>query len=430
MQKFNTLVVVGAQWGDEGKGKMTDFFGQKADIVARFAGGDNAGHIINFNGRKQKVTIIPSGIFNPNTVNIIGNGCVVNLTKLTSEYNELKANNKQLGELLISNRAHIILPYHHEIDAAQEESKGDLKIGTTKKGIGPAYQDKVSRIGIRLCDINQKDFKSKLKNIVIFQNKYLKNIYNVEPLKFDSIYNELISCYKQIENKIIDTGLYLDKAIDDKKKVLFEGAQGALLDIDHGTYPFVTSSNTSANNASLGSGFSHKKIQTTLGVVKAYNTRVGAGAFPTELNDEIGNKIRKAGNEYGSNTGRPRRVGWLDGVALNYAIRTSGIDNIFITLLDVLTGFDKIKICYKYVVDNNELETIPPTNTDYQKCKPVYMEMDGWNEDITNVKSLDELPINAQNYLKKIEQICNIKISGFSVGPDRTQTVVFDNFFN
>lgn len=424
MKKINSLVVVGSQWGDEGKGKMTDYFAQKADVVVRFAGGDNAGHIINFNGQKHKVTIIPSGIFNADVTSVIGNGCVVNLINLVKELKTIQASGVKLGKLLISDRAQLILPYHILIDGAQEEARGARKIGTTKRGIGPTYQDKAARLGIRIADLEEKDFKETFKEIFDYQMMFLNKMFNVESISFEETYNELIEAYNAIKDCVTDTGIFVEKVIKDGKKVLFEGAQGALLDIDHGTYPFVTSSNTSANNASTGTGISHKLINNTLGVVKAYSTRVGAGAFPTELLNKIGDGIRERGHEYGSNTKRPRRVGWLDLVALKHAIRTSGIDYLFITLLDVLSGIDELSICDKYVLDNKEIEFVPPTTSKHERCEVKYLSMPGWKEDITQVKSFDELPMNAKNYLNKIAEICEIEIAGFSVGPDRLQTVI------
>ncbi|AGR42541.1 adenylosuccinate synthase [Spiroplasma diminutum] len=429
MQKYNSLVVVGSQWGDEGKGKMTDYFAQKADLVVRFAGGDNAGHVINFNGQKHKVTIIPSGIFNKKVTSVIANGCVVNLLNLVKEFEVIKNSGVSYGNLLISDRVQLILPYHIKIDEAQEEARGENKIGTTKRGIGPAYQDKVSRLGIRLGELREENFKERFKIVFDYQMKFLKNMFNVEALDFDQTYNDLMDAYQKIKDKIIDTDIFIETAIKEGKKVLFEGAQGALLDIDHGTYPYVTSSNTSANNASTGSGISHKLIDSTMGVVKAYSTRVGAGAFPTELLNEIGDGIRERGHEYGSNTKRPRRIGWLDAVALKHAIRTSGIDSLFITLLDVLSGIDQINICVKYELNGKEINNVPSTNQMYEMCKPVYLENPGWSEDITGVTSFDQLPDEAKNYLKMIEKICEVKIAGFSVGPDREQTVILENIF-
>ncbi|AVN60095.1 adenylosuccinate synthase [Mesoplasma entomophilum] len=424
MRKINSLVVVGSQWGDEGKGKMTDYFAQKADVVVRFAGGDNAGHVINFNGQKHKVTIIPSGIFNPEVTSVIGNGCVVNLINLVKELETIQKSGVKLGKLLISDRAQLILPYHILIDGAQEEARGARKIGTTKRGIGPTYQDKAARLGIRIADIEEKDFKETFKEIFDYQMMFLNKMFDIASISFDKTYSELMKAYEVIKDCITDTGIFIEKAIKEGKKVLFEGAQGALLDIDHGTYPYVTSSNTSANNASTGTGISHKLINNTLGVVKAYSTRVGAGAFPTELLNEIGDGIRERGHEYGSNTKRPRRVGWLDLVALKHAIRTSGIDYLFITLLDVLSGVDQLMICDKYIFEGEEISYIPATSSKHEKCEAKYISMPGWKEDITQVKSFDDLPTNAKNYLNKISEICEIEITGFSVGPDRLQTVI------
>ncbi|WP_339034109.1 adenylosuccinate synthase [Spiroplasma endosymbiont of Cantharis rufa] len=429
MKKYNSLVVVGAQWGDEGKGKMTDYFAQKANLVVRFAGGDNAGHVINFNGQKHKVTIIPSGIFNRRVTNIIANGCVVNLLNLVKEFEIIKQSGVDYGNLLISDRVQLILPYHVMIDEAQENERGENKIGTTKRGIGPAYQDKVSRLGIRLGELGEENFKERFKLVFDYQMKFLKNMFNIESLDFENTYKDLIQAYNKIKERVIDTDSFIESAIKEGKKVLFEGAQGALLDIDHGTYPYVTSSNTSANNASTGSGISHKLIDSTMGVVKAYSTRVGAGAFPTELNNKIGEGIRERGNEYGSNTKRPRRIGWLDAVALKHAIRTSGIDSIFITLLDVLSGVDEINICIKYELDGKEINNLPSVNQKYGRCKPIYLSNPGWKEDITKVTSFDQLPHAARNYLMMIEKICEIKVSGFSVGPDREQTIILENIF-
>ncbi|QHX35597.1 adenylosuccinate synthetase [Spiroplasma sp. TIUS-1] len=427
MEKFKTLTVVGTQWGDEGKGKMTDYFAQQANIVARFAGGDNAGHVIKFNGQKHKVTIIPSGIFNKDIVNVIGNGCVVNLKSLVNEYNKIKETGLELGELYISDRAHLIFDVHKEIDGLQEEAKGANKIGTTKRGIGPTYQDKVSRIGIRLGELSEPNFKERFYSFMEEKNQYISKIYKSPKIDVDVEYKELMRLFEIIKVNVIDTGEYLYNEIKAGKKVLFEGAQGVMLDIDHGTYPFVTSSNTTANNASTGSGLPNKMISNVMGVVKAYTTRVGAGAIPTEQDNKIGDYIREKGNEYGSNTGRPRRVGWLDCVALKNAIRTSGIDYAFITLLDVLTGLEEIKICTEYELNGKRTSIIPSTNSQYEKCIPIYKTMKGWTEDITGVKTFKELPKAAIEYLKKIEAVCGIEVIGFSVGPDRTQTIIKRN---
>ena len=429
-QEYKTLVVVGSQWGDEGKGKITDYYAQDADMVVRFAGGDNAGHIIWNKGKKYKVTIVPSGILNPNVINVIGNGCVVNLTKLNSEMKILEDDGIDTKNLFISDRAHLIFQYHQEIDALQEESRPDnQKIGTTKRGIGPTYADKASRWGLRFCDFQEPNFKEMLAEQVEYHNQLITTIYQGQAIDFETVYQEITSQYEQIKDRIIDCGEFLDHAIRAQKKVLFEGAQGVLLDLDHGTYPFVTSSNTTANNVSIGVGIHNKLINKVIGVAKAYDTRVGAGGMPTELIDETGNRLRERGHEYGSNTGRPRRLGWFDAVAMNYSIRTGGLDALFITLLDVLDSEDTIKICIGYNYREQVINTIPASNTEYEKCTPVYEELPGWKTDITKVTSWDELPLNAKNYINRISELCNIPIQGFSVGPDRAQTInLLDKF--
>ncbi|AKX34702.1 adenylosuccinate synthetase [Spiroplasma litorale] len=430
MRKYNSLVIVGAQWGDEGKGKMTDYFGQKADVVVRFSGGDNAGHVINFNGEKHKVTIVPSGIFNKKTTNVIGNGCVINLDNLIKEIDVIEKFGTSHGNLLISNKAHVLMPYHIEIDNALENERKDFKIGTTKKGIGPAYNDKISRFGIRICDIPRPSFGEHLKATYDYNVKFLKKMFDIDfSITFEDLYDQLQAAYNKIKPWVTDCDIFVENAIKDGKNVLFEGAQGAMLDIDHGTYPYVTSSNTSANNASIGTGISHKLIEKTLGIVKAYCTRVGEGPFPSEINDEIANKIRTVGNEFGSNTGRPRRIGWFDAVALKHAIRTSGLDSIFITLLDVLTGIDTLNICVGYELNNKKISIMPNNANDLADCKPIYISTPGWTKDITKITSFIELPDEAKNYIKLIEKICEIKIDGFSVGPDRNQTILYEDFF-
>lgn len=424
MKNFNTIVVVGSQWGDEGKGKITDVIAESCDIVARFAGGHNAGHLVKIGDSKHKVTIIPSGIFRSNCISVIGNGCVVNLPYLVEEYEKVKKEfNGKIGKLLISDRAQLVMPWHPLLDELEEEARGSNKIGTTKRGIGPAYRDKVARINLRVGDIPLPNFKERLKNTFDYQNKVIQKIYNHTGIDFDPIYEELKEAYEKIKHMIIDCGEFLEQALKENKKVLFEGAQGALLDIDHGTYPYVTSSNCSANNVAVGVGIHHKWISTTIGLAKAYCTRVAEGAFPTELLNEVGDGIRERGHEYGSNSGRPRRIGWLDLVALKYAIRTSGLDEIFVTLLDVLTGIDELKVCVKYELDGRELNSIPATNEEYTRCKPIYKSFQGWTEDITRVKSKEQLPLNAQKYLDFIAKICDVSIAGFSVGPDREQTI-------
>ncbi|AVP49599.1 adenylosuccinate synthase [Williamsoniiplasma luminosum] len=428
---FKTLVVIGTQWGDEGKGKITDYFAQKAEMVVRFAGGDNAGHMIEFGGVRYKVTIVPSGIFNPKVKNIIGNGTVVNLEKLVSELAGLNQAGIDTSNLFISGRAHLILPFNLKIDELQEEFRKENKIGTTKRGIGPTYADKIARMGIRVHDVLQPNFKDILKESVDAHNKILKNLYESDiQFTFDEIYNNLMTNFDVIKNNILDTGELVADTIEQQKFVLFEGAQGILLDIDHGTYPFVTSSNTSANNASLGSGVHYKHIQKVVGVAKAYNTRVGTGGMPTELFDETGNRIRERGREYGSNTGRPRRVGWFDAVAMKYAIRVGGIDELFLTLFDVLDHEENLKICIAYELDGKQITSMPTSDQEFRRCKPIYVEVPGWKEDITKVRSYDELPENAKNYMNKIAEYSGAEFLGFSVGPDRAQTILLKGEFD
>lgn len=430
-KNYKSMVILGSQWGDEGKGKITDYFAQDADYVVRFAGGDNAGHIIVNDGVKYKVTIVPSGILNPKTTNIIGNGAVINMDRLIEEVGVLKQANINTSKLLISDRAHVIFEYNQMIDALQEESRKTRKIGTTKRGIGPTYSDKAQRIGIRICDFFEPNFKAILKENFIYHKDQIEKIYGENiSLNFEDFYTKQTNNFKKISDKIVDAGQLIQDAIIDNKKVLFEGAQGVLLDIDHGTYPFVTSSNTTGNNVSIGSGIHAKLINKVVGVTKAYNSRVGSGAMPTEQDNEIGERIRVNGNEYGSNTKRPRRVGWLDLVALKYAIRTGGIDELFITLLDVLDSEEEIKICVGYDYEKQQISTIPASNNEFEKCKPIFETLPGWKQDITKTTSFEELPINAQTYFKRISEFCEIEIMGFSVGPDRKQTIMMKREFN
>ncbi len=422
----NTLAIIGTQWGDEGKGKITDFFAQKYDFVVRWSGGNNAGHTVVFNNKKYKLNSIPSGIFNKTTINVIANGCVINLKKLISEIEYLKKEGFDCKNLRISNRTHLIFPYHLEMDFYQEKNRIN-SIGTTKKGIGPAYQDKACRDGIRMCDLfDDNTFKEKLKINLNFRNKIIKNIYNGKPLTLNSekIYNEYKKYFEKIKMLIVDTSILLNDAINNHKKVLFEGAQGVMLDLDHGTYPFVTSSNPCASSIPIGTGIACKYITNIIGVTKAYSTRVGEGAFPSEIKTELANHIRIKGNEFGVTTGRPRRIGWLDTVILKHSLRVSGIDSLAIMLLDVLNDLDEIKICIGYTLNNKKINYIPPLINDYIKCKPEFISMPGWKQKIENVKKISDLPENAQNYLKKITEILNIPINIISYGPDRKDTLI------
>lgn len=414
------VVVVGSQWGDEGKGKITDYLSQKADIVVRYQGGNNAGHTIEFNNQKFALRLIPSGIFSGNNV-VLGNGMVINPKALLEEMKYLNDANISTDKILISDRAHVILPYHIEIDALQEKYRGDKNIGTTKKGIGPTYVDKYARIGIRMGEfIDEELFKERLEEVLPLKKKeYPELTFTV-----DEIFNEYKEYAKILKPMVLDTSLVLDKAFEDNKKVLFEGAQGTMLDIDYGTYPYVTSSHPGANGVCEGTGIGPVMINEAIGIVKAYTTRVGSGAFPTEIDGEIAHYIREAGHEYGTVTKRPRRIGWFDAVVVNQSRRMSGLTGISLMLLDVLTGIETLKICTAYMLDGKMIHALPSTIKELDKVEPVLEEMSGWQEDITGVTSFDELPINCQKYLRRIEELIKCPIVMFSVGPDRKQTIV------
>ncbi len=426
---MSTLVVVGSQWGDEGKGKITDYLAQEADVVVRSQGGNNAGHTINFDGEKFALRSIPSGIFNPKIKNVMANGMVINPKQALEELAGLEARGITKYQLFISNRAHIVLPYHEMLDGAFEQFKGDKKIGTTKRGIGPAYADKANRIGIRMCDlINPTEFAKALKASLTIKNMELKML-NLPELNFDDIYNEYVEYGKKLSKFVCDTSLLLEEEIEKGSKILFEGAQGVMLCLDHGTYPYVTSSSPTGASVPLNAGIAPRYINNVLGICKAYTTRVGEGPFPTEIDGELANYIRERGHEYGTVTKRPRRVGYLDCVALNYARRVSGINYLSLMLFDVLSGIKKLKICYAYELDGKVLNTMPATIDELNRVKPLYVEMDGWDEDITHVSSFDELPENAKKYLKKIEELTKCEVVIFSVGPDRKQTIRLKEFF-
>ena len=420
---MNSLVIVGTGWGDEGKGKITDYLSKKFDICVRFQGGNNAGHTIKFNNNKYALNLIPSGIFNQNIQNIMSNGMVIDLKALVNEIDILKSKGFDCENLHISDRAHVLFPYHIQLDEIFENIKGNDKVGTTKKGIGPCYTDKAMRIGIRIGDLLNKDsFYKKLSQNVEYVNKLL-SIFNSTTFDVNELYNEYTSYANIIKPHIKDTSLFLMNALNENKKILFEGAQGIMLCLDHGTYPYVTSSSPSAASVALNCGIPPQSIQKVLGITKSYATRVGEGVFPTEIFSDISNTIRETAHEYGTTTGRARRIGWLDTVVLKHGKRISGITDLAITLLDVLTGFEKLKICTSYILDGKEIDYIPSTIEEFNKCKPVYIELNGWYEDISNVKSFDNLPKNAKNYIHKIEEITGINVSIISVGPDRKQTI-------
>lgn len=421
---MSSIVVVGSQWGDEGKGKITDFLSHDADVVARYQGGDNAGHTIVFNHETFKLRLIPSGIFYANKISVIGNGVVLNPKSLVNELKYLHNRGISTDNLKISNRAHIILPYHILIDQLQESAKAN-KIGTTNKGIGPAYMDKAERIGIRVADLLEKEtFAEKLKQNLTEKNRLLSKMYDQEPLQFSDIFNEYYEYGQILKPYVTDTSVIINEALDQNKHVLFEGAQGVMLDIDHGTYPFVTSSNPVAGGVTIGSGVGPWRINEVIGVCKAYTSRVGEGPFPTELNDSTGDFIRETGHEYGTVTKRPRRIGWFDSVVMRHAKRVSGLSHLSLNCLDVLTGLKTVKIAKAYKLNGKIIYNYPASLHEIEQCKPIYDELPGWNEDITQVKDFSDLPLNAQNYVKRISELVGVNLATFSVGPDRIQTHV------
>ena len=428
---MKTVAVVGSQWGDEGKGKVIDFLATQADVVVRGQGGNNAGHTLVVDGKKFALRLIPSGILNPNTINVIGNGIVFDPKGFFEEIEMLESNGISTKNIKISDRAHIVFPYHKELDGLAEEARGDNKIGTTKKGIGPCYMDKTERSGIRVCDLMDKEiFAKKLKLQVDAKNKLVTGVYGKEAMfDFDEIYNEFIVYAEKMRPYVEDTTVIVYDAIKANKKVLFEGAQGTLLDLDLGTYPFVTSSHPTSGGFAVGAGVGPNMIKDVVGIVKAYTTRVGEGPFVTELFDETGERIRTQGREFGTVTGRARRCGWFDAVIVKYAARVNGITSISFMLLDVLTGFDKIKICTAYKMGDKIINNFPASLEDLAKCEPVYEVLDGWNEDLTNIEKFEDLPENAKKYIARIEELIDVNIDLVSVGPNRTQTIIRRNIF-
>ncbi len=420
---MNTYVVVGTQWGDEGKGKIIDVLAPKADYIVRFQGGNNAGHTVVVNDEKFILQLLPSGIINSKGKCIIGPGVVVDIEVLLKEINELEKRGKNLDNLFIDERAHLIMPYHIEIDKAREEARGENKIGTTQRGIGPCYIDKIARNGIRTGDLLEMDrFKDKLMWNIKDKNDMLQR-YGKETFELEALYNKYVELAEKIKHRIIDAVSEVNEAVDNNKTVLFEGAQALMLDIDYGTYPYVTSSSPTAGGAAVGAGVSPRKIERVLGVMKAYTTRVGEGPFPTEEDNETGEILRKTGGEYGSNTGRPRRCGWLDLVIGKYAVMINGLTDIVLTKLDVLDGFDKIKVAVAYEIDGKRYVNYPPNLRKSKEVKVIYEEFDGWKEDISKIKDYNELPENCKKYIKFIEEFLGCSVSMVSVGPERTQNI-------
>ncbi|MBQ4092287.1 MAG: adenylosuccinate synthase [Firmicutes bacterium] len=423
------IILIGSQWGDEGKGKITDFLAERSDVIVRSQGGNNAGHTVISGNEEYKLHLIPSGILYKDSLNIIGNGVVIDLAVLLDEMDQLKERGVSFDHFYISDRAHLILPYHKVLDGLEEDAKGDAKIGTTKRGIGPAYADKVNRVGIRVCDLMEFDeFERKLKVVLKQKNTLLEKVYDHAPLDEAEIVAEFKVLAERVRPYVADTSVLLDGVLKDNKKVLFEGAQAVHLDIDHGTYPFVTSSSPAAGGALTGTGVGPTKIDQVIGVAKAYTTRVGEGPFPTELFDETGEELRKVGHEYGVTTGRPRRCGWLDAVLLRYSVRVSGVTDLALTKLDVLDGLDEIKVCVGYRYGEEELSEFPASLKRMENCVPVYETLPGWKEDITKCSSYDELPENAKAYIARVEELTGAPVSIVAVGPERNQTIVRKEF--
>lgn len=419
------LVLLGAQWGDEGKGKITDYLAERADYVVRYQGGNNAGHTVVVNGEEFKLRLIPSGIISGHATCVIGNGVVVDLKVLIKEMEYLKAKGVDVSRLRISDRCHLIMPYHIKQDECEEMAKGDAKIGTTKNGIGPCYMDKCARTGLRMGDVVDPDyFRARLANAVALKNNLLTKLYGVEPFDADAIADEYLALVEQIKDQICDTSYLLDEALKAGKKVCFEGAQGTLLDIDHGTYPFVTSSNPNSGAACVGAGVGPQHINEVLGIIKSYTTRVGAGPFPTELNDAVGEEMQQRGHEYGTVTGRARRCGWMDLAIVNYAIRLNGITGLALMKLDILDTLPEIKICTGYKLRGEEIPYFPGRLEDLEQVEPIYETVPGWQCDTTSCTTFDELPEAAQVFVGRVEALTGVPVKIVAVGPGREQTII------
>jgi len=424
------VVVVGSQWGDEGKGKVIDFLAEKADVVVRYQGGNNAGHTVVVKDQEFRLHLIPSGILYPEVKCLIGNGVVLDPEVLIREITQLRQRGTSVDNLHISSRAQVLMPYHQRIDELDEERRGEFKIGTTKRGIGPAYMDKIARVGIRMADLLHREFLAdKLQRILKEKNQLFVEYYKIEPIDYQSVLEQYLAFGEQLRPFIVDTSVLLYRALQAGQKVLFEGAQGTLLDIDHGTYPYVTSSHPIAGGASVGAGVGPTAIDHVLGVVKAYTTRVGAGPFPTELLDELGEHIRQRGREFGTTTGRPRRCGWLDMVILRYAVRINGLSSMAITKLDILDDLETIKICTGYQYRGEIISELPATLEELSECQPIYEEWPGWLSETTAANTLEDLPTNARRYLERVAELAERPISLITVGPERTRTIVLDPIF-
>lgn len=423
------LVLLGAQWGDEGKGKATDLLGGSVDYVVRYQGGNNAGHTVVVGDQKYALHLLPSGILSPGCTPVIGNGVVVDPAVLLSELRGLNERGIDTSKLVISGNAHLITPYHQTLDKVTERFLGKRRIGTTGRGIGPTYADKINRVGIRVQDLfDESILRQKVEAALDDKNQILVKLYNRRAIGVDEVVEEYLGYAERIEGYVADTALLLNGALDEGKVVLLEGGQGTLLDVDHGTYPFVTSSNPTAGGACTGSGIGPTKISRVIGILKAYTTRVGSGPFPTELFDEDGDKLRTIGGERGVTTGRDRRCGWFDAVIARYATRVNGLTDFFLTKLDVLTGWDTIPVCVAYEIDGKRVEELPYSQTDFHHATPVYEMLPGWSEDISKAKTFDALPKNARDYVKALEEMSGAPISAIGVGPGRDETIQINSF--
>ncbi len=419
------IVLLGAQWGDEGKGKITDLIADDFDYVVRYQGGNNAGHTVVHGGRTLKLHLIPSGIMYAHITPVIGNGVVIDPKVLLEEIDSLEADGVATHRLLISCNAHLIMPYHRDLDGASERRLGKLEIGTTRRGIGPAYQDKASRMGLRVQDLtDEKIFRAKVAAALVEKNDVLEKLYGLKTYSVDEIADEYMGYAERIKPRIADTSALVNRALDSDQWVLFEGAQGTLLDLDHGTYPFVTSSSPTAGGACTGVGVGPRRIDRVLGIAKAYITRVGSGPFPTELDDDVGRHLLEVGNEFGTTTGRQRRCGWYDAVIIRYAVQVSGLTDLVITKLDVLSDLDTIKVCVAYEYDGHRHNDLPCHQTAFHHARPIYEELPGWKEDITGCRRFRDLPQEAREYIAFLEDLADVPVSIIAVGPDREQTIL------
>lgn len=427
---MSAIIVIGSQWGDEGKGKVVDYLAEQANVVVRYSGGNNAGHTVVVKDEAYKLQLLPSGILYKGKTCVLGNGVVIDPEAILKEINGMKERGIDTSSLRISTRAQVLLPYHRRQDEAEETARGEFKIGTTKRGIGPCYMDKVARCGIRIVDLmDPEEFAAKLKHNLTAKNELLVKLYGAEPFEYEPMLKQYLAFAEQLRPYVADTTYLLNDALDKGEKVLFEGAQATLLDLDHGTYPYVTSSNPIAGGACTGAGVGPGKIDKVVGVVKAYTTRVGEGPFPTELHCEMGDTIREAGHEFGTVTGRPRRCGWLDACIVKYAGQVSGLDALAITRLDILDGLDSIKLCVGYLYNGEIIKEYPASLKVLSKVEPVYEEFAGWKTDTTKVRRYEDLPAAARAYLERLSEVAGVRLGIVSVGPNREQTIIMEEMF-